>query len=88
MEIAGIAPVPNGLWMRQVARNLIDDVSGFLSGKRFLIHDWDPLYTRGFHSFRIVAGLLGLISGTQRRLTFAGQGGAEASRIAAGGTLL
>jgi len=42
VEIAGIAPVPNGLWMRQVARNLIDDVNGFLRGKRFLIHDRDP----------------------------------------------
>ncbi len=49
VEIAGIAPVPNGLWMRQVARNLIDDRNGFLRGKRFLIHDRDPLYTRGFH---------------------------------------
>ena len=26
VEIAGIAPVPNGLWMHQVARNLIDEV--------------------------------------------------------------
>ena len=49
VEIAGIAPVPNGLWMRQVARNLIDDLGGFLREKRFLIHDRDPLYTRGFH---------------------------------------
>ncbi len=31
VEIAGIAPVPNGLWMKQVARNLIDDFNGFLS---------------------------------------------------------
>ena len=29
---AGIAPVPNGLWMRRAARNLIDDFSGFLTG--------------------------------------------------------
>jgi len=49
VEIAGIAPAPNGLWMRQVAGNLIDDLSGFMRGKRFLIHDRDPLYTRGFH---------------------------------------
>ena len=48
VEIAGIAPVPTGLWMQQVARNLIDDDSGFLRGKRFLIHDRDPLYTRDF----------------------------------------
>ncbi len=48
VEIAGIAPVPDGLWMEQVARNLIDDFSGFLRGKRFLIHDRDPLFTKGF----------------------------------------
>ena len=57
MEIAGIAPVPNGLWMRQVARRLIDDLSGFLRGKRFLIHDRDPLYTRGFHEVLGYAGV-------------------------------
>ena len=57
VEIAGIVPVPNGLWMRQVARNLIDDLSGFLKGKRFLIHDRDPLYTRGFHEVLAYAGV-------------------------------
>jgi transposase InsO family protein len=57
VEIAGIAPVPNGLWMRQVARNLIDDENGFLRGKRFLIHDRDPLYTRGFHEILGYAGV-------------------------------
>ena len=35
-----------------MARDLIDDLSGFLRGKRFLIHDRDPLYTRGFHEIR------------------------------------
>ena len=57
VEIAGITPVPNGLWMRQVARHLIDDFSGFLRGKRFLIHDRDPLYTRGFHEILDYAGV-------------------------------
>ena len=57
VEIAGIAPVPNGLWMHQVARNLIDDVSGFLRGKRFLIHDRDPLYTREFRELLSHAGV-------------------------------
>jgi len=36
IHIAGIAPVPDGLWMLQVARNLIDGFDGFLIGKRFL----------------------------------------------------
>jgi transposase InsO family protein len=57
VEIAGIAPVPNGLWMNQVARNLIDDVSGFVRGKGFLIHDRDPLYTRDFRELLSHAGV-------------------------------
>ena len=57
VEIAGIAPVPDGLWMRQATRRLIDDLSGFLRGKRFLIHDRDPLYTRGFHEVLSYAGV-------------------------------
>jgi len=57
VEIAGIVPVPNGLWMQQVARNLIDDVSGFLNGKGFLIHDRDPLYTRDFRELLSHAGV-------------------------------
>jgi len=34
--------------MAQIARNLTDAVEGFFSGKRYLIHDRDPLYTREF----------------------------------------
>ncbi len=50
VEIAGIAPNPNGLWMVQVARNLTDGIDGFLRDKRYLIHDRDPLYTAEFRS--------------------------------------
>ena len=57
VEIAGIAPVPNGLWMHQVVRNLIDHVGGFLRGKGFLIHDRDPLYTREFRKLIEHAGV-------------------------------
>jgi hypothetical protein len=32
--------------MTQIARNVTDGVDGFLKGKRYLIHDRDPLYTR------------------------------------------
>jgi hypothetical protein len=48
VEIAGIAAHANGLWMAPVARNLSDDVEGFLMGKRYLIHDRDPLHTAEF----------------------------------------
>ena len=54
VEIGGIAHSPNGLWMAQIARNLIDAVDGFFTGKRYLIHDRDPLYTNEF--IDIIAG--------------------------------
>src|SRR5205823_3286333 len=45
VEIAGISASANGLWMSQIARNLTDSVDGLLTGKRYLIHDRDPLFT-------------------------------------------
>src|SRR5215472_13838390 len=48
VEIGGIASSANGLWMSQIARNLTDAVNGFFAGKRYLIHDRDPLYTKDF----------------------------------------
>ncbi|MFC1795205.1 helix-turn-helix domain-containing protein [Planctomycetota bacterium] len=41
---------PDGAYMKQVAKILTDSENGFLQGKRYLIHDRDPLYrTDGFH---------------------------------------
>src|SRR5215469_2282620 len=48
VEIAGVTRDANGLWMSQVARNLSDAAEGFLIGKRYLIHDHDPLFTEEF----------------------------------------
>ena len=48
VEIAGIASSANGLWMDQIGRNLTDAVDGILKGKRYLIHDRDPLFTSEF----------------------------------------
>jgi len=48
VEIGGVARRANGLWMSQVARNLSDAEEGFLTGKRYLIHDRDPLFTAEF----------------------------------------
>jgi putative transposase len=50
VEIAGISRCPDGQWMEQVARNLLDVSDGFLSGKRYLILDRDPLYTGEFRA--------------------------------------
>ena len=49
VKIFGIAPIPDGQWMLQVARNLIDGFDGYLQHKRFLLHDpdrWVTKYTR------------------------------------------
>jgi len=48
VEIAGIAHQPDGEWMMQVERNLLDVAEGFLLRKRYLILDRDPLYTGAF----------------------------------------
>jgi len=48
VPIAGLHPQPGGGWVEQMARNLTDPVDGFLRAARPLIHDRDPLYTRGF----------------------------------------
>jgi putative transposase len=43
IENAGVTRDANGFWMSQVARNLSDVAEGFPIGKRYLIHDRDPL---------------------------------------------
>ncbi len=48
IHIAGIASEPDGAWMSQISRNLTDVGDGFLTGKRFLIHDRDPRFTLAF----------------------------------------
>jgi putative transposase len=57
VEIAGIAQVANGLWMSQIARNLTDAEEGILTGKRYLIHDRDPLFTAEFLTMIADAGV-------------------------------
>jgi putative transposase len=55
VEIAGLASTANGLWMSQVGRKVTDAVDGILLGKRYLIHDRDPLFTAEFLS--LLAGV-------------------------------
>ena len=57
VQVAGIATGANALWMSQIARNLMDVVDGFFTGKRFLIHDRDPLYTNEFLGTLAEAGI-------------------------------
>src|SRR6476620_8463310 len=48
VHIAGITTQPREAWMLQVGRNLIDEDSGALASKRYLIIDRDTKYTRQF----------------------------------------
>jgi putative transposase len=48
VQIAGICSTANGLWMTQIARNLCDAIDGVLAGRKYLIHDRDPLFTDDF----------------------------------------
>jgi len=57
VEIGGISSSADGLWMAQIARNLTDAVDGFLCGKKYLIHDRDPLYTKEFLSIIAASGI-------------------------------
>jgi putative transposase len=45
VQVAGIHTAPDGAWMKQIARNLLDPVDGFLHNASCLIHDRDPLFT-------------------------------------------
>jgi putative transposase len=57
VEIAGIASAPDSAWMRQVSRNVTDATDGCLTGKRFVIHDRDPLFTLAFRETLAAAGV-------------------------------
>jgi putative transposase len=57
IHIAGIASEPDAAWMSQMSRNLTDAADGFLMGKRYLIHDRDPLFTEAFRETLAAAGV-------------------------------
>ena len=57
VEILGIVVNPGGPWMEQMARNFVDAVDGFLLGKRYVLIDRDPLYTKGFRRILDQAGV-------------------------------
>jgi hypothetical protein len=57
VEVAGIRVDPDGEWMKQMARNLVDPVEGFLRGATHLIHDRDPLFTEGFAAILPAGGV-------------------------------
>ena len=60
VQIAGVHADPCETQMLQWARNLTDAEDGFLKGKRVLIHDRDPLYTKKFRETLRGAGVRAL----------------------------
>jgi len=57
IHIAGIAPERDSAWTNQIGRNLTDGGDGFLTGKRFLIHDRDPRFTLAFRETLAAGGV-------------------------------
>jgi transposase InsO family protein len=57
IHIAGIASEPDSAWVVQCGRHLTDAVDGFLVGKRFLLHDRDPLFTETFRETLAATGI-------------------------------
>ena len=43
--------------MTQIGRNVTDEIDRFFKGKRYLIHDRDPLYTREFFTMLSEQGI-------------------------------
>jgi putative transposase len=48
VQIAGVRIAPDGDWMKQIARNLLDPADGFLRNATYLIHDRDPVFTEAW----------------------------------------
>ncbi len=57
VRVAGVRVAPDGAWMKQVARNLLDPADGFLREARYLIHDRDPLFTEAWTALLRTAGV-------------------------------
>ncbi len=57
VHIAGIRTAPDGEWMKQIGRNLIDPTDGFLRNARYLIHDRDPVFTEAWKALLKTGGV-------------------------------
>lgn len=57
VRIAGLTDRPCGEWVRRVTLPLVDPIDGFLLGRRYLIHDRDPLYERSWETLLRSAGI-------------------------------
>ena len=57
VDIAGVTTAPDGVFMKQVARNRTDVSDGFLLNSRYLIMDRDIKYTHDFRGHLDLEGV-------------------------------
>jgi hypothetical protein len=57
VHFAGVTQHPTEAWMGQVAWNVTMAEVGFLRGCRYVLHDRDPKFTRGFDQILSAAGV-------------------------------
>src|SRR5262249_32414717 len=57
VQIAGIAAEPDSAWVIRCGRQLTDAVDGCLVGKRYLLHDGDPLFSEAFRETLAATGV-------------------------------
>ena len=50
MSLAGITRHPTEMWMQQMARNAIDEGSGYLCQHRYVLHDRDTKFCASFRA--------------------------------------
>ena len=58
VEITHIGCQYSGELMLQIARNLTDAFEGFLTGKKYMLHDRDPLFTQEFRDLLRSSGTI------------------------------
>ena len=57
VHLAGVRIDPDGAWLMQVTRNLLDPDDGFLRHATHLIHDRDPLFTEAWADLLKTSGV-------------------------------
>jgi hypothetical protein len=57
VHIAEVRIAPDGDWMKQIARNLLDPADGFLRNATYLIHDRDPVFTEAWAALLQTGGV-------------------------------
>ena len=65
VEIHGVTSNPDGLFMQQIARNLVDPVHGFLRSKKYFVIDRDTKFDARFSDLLRAAGCEVLLTAFQ-----------------------